>query len=155
MMCSFLHPTHHLGVKIWKLDALTEAAKILLTREGSRKIKTKQWLLVYQLVAEFLPPGRRNLFLFLFVSQDALTGRFWSEWVSTQAWSRVRGNQGDPLCSALWSRRWYEFQEVTMMDGVPCWRMEIKGDAVGKVANRVSAFGAWGEKSARQKLTLK
>lgn len=29
-----------------------------------------------------------------------------------------------------------------MMDGVPCWRIEIKGDAVGKVANRVSAFGA-------------
>lgn len=42
-----------------------------------------------------------------------------------------------------------------MMDGVPCWRMEIKGGAVGKVENGVSAFGAWGEKSARQKLTLK
>lgn len=41
-----------------------------------------------------------------------------------------------------------------MMDGVPCWRIEIKGDAIGKVENRVSATGAWGEKSTRQKLTL-
>lgn len=41
-----------------------------------------------------------------------------------------------------------------MMDSVPCWRMEIKGDAIGMADNRMSVSGVWGEKSAGQKLTV-
>lgn len=91
------------------LDALTRAAKTLLRRECSRKIKSKQWLLVYKLVAEFLPPRGRHFFVcFFFLYQDTLTGSFGQNERVPRLGLESQGKPEGPtlLCLVKWEMMW-------------------------------------------------
>lgn len=65
----------------------------------------------------------------------------------------VRGNQREPRCAALGSGRSCEFQDGKARHGMPHGRVGVKGNAIGKFDNRISASGALGAWLSLYKVT--
>lgn len=80
-------PIHHTRARIWELDALSGAAKIFLRGVGSRKEKKKKkdpkQLLVYRLLADFLPTGMRAFGVVVCIKIPWQTVRGFDKWGQT------------------------------------------------------------------------
>lgn len=131
-------PAHDFRVKIWGVDTLMGAAKILPRGECNRTTtlrpakKNNYCWSIHRWQDSFLLRWRNFLCVFEMSR--------WVLWVGVSeppvvAWM-VRANQRETHCTALESGKSCEFQDVATRHGMPWWRMGMGGSAIGKVENR-------------------